>query len=67
MIWRTLLLALSGMVLAIAASAHDGMDAWYRSLLATDGTSCCNMRDCSPVDARLKSGVWGGRLLWRGC
>lgn len=60
MIRRTLLLALSGMGLAIAASAHDGghLDQWYRSLQAADGTSCCNMRDCAPAEARLKAGVW---------
>lgn len=61
MIWRALLLSLSGVVIAIAASAHDGataVDLWYRSLQAPDGTSCCSMRDCSPVDARIVDGKW---------
>jgi len=43
------------------AAAHEGMDplaAWYRSLTTVDGKSCCSMRDCGPVEARLKESRW---------
>jgi hypothetical protein len=43
------------------AAAHEGMDplaAWYRSVTTVDGKSCCSMRDCGPVEARLKESRW---------
>lgn len=46
---------------ASGALAHEGdtqMDAWYRSLTTPAGYSCCNMRDCSPIEARLRDGHW---------
>lgn len=49
--------------LAIGAVAygHDGSDplsAWYRTLNAEDGTSCCSMMDCAPTQARIRDGHW---------
>ena len=47
--------------MAEIAMAHEGSDplaAWYRSLTAADGKSCCSMRDCAPAEARMKEGGW---------
>jgi hypothetical protein len=53
---------LVGVLLRVqAAWGHDGnaqMDQWYRSLVAPDGTSCCNMKDCAPIEARIRDGQW---------
>jgi hypothetical protein len=48
-------------VLIAAARAHEGEDAlaaWYRSLIAPDGKSCCTTRDCAPAEARLVGDHW---------
>jgi hypothetical protein len=51
---------------AATAMAHEGTDplaAWYRSLIAADGKSCCSMRDCAPTEARMNEGGWEVLIL----
>jgi hypothetical protein len=51
---------LAGLVAAAPAQAHD----WYTGLMNRQGVSCCNDRDCHPVDScRLSSGAEGIHVL----
>lgn len=50
------LVLFAGPVLAHPKS--DPLAEWYSSLRANDGSSCCDLRDCSPSDARLSDGAW---------
>lgn len=68
--WVIVVVALSaflfGVVLAAThAYAHDGdqpLAQWYRSLQAPTGESCCNMKDCQPVDARINGDHWEAKV-----
>jgi hypothetical protein len=53
-------------------SAHghagdDDLSAWYRSLQTPSGASCCNMTDCSPVEAEIRGDHWEAKIdgEWR--
>jgi hypothetical protein len=43
---------------------HDGSHAWYKTLRSPEGESCCNEKDCHPVDARfVEHGTVGSWVL----
>ncbi len=42
-------------------AGHDKFHQWYQGLRSPEGESCCNDKDCHPVDARY---VRGGEGLW---
>ena len=39
---------------------HDAFHSWYQGLRSPEGESCCNEKDCRPVDSRyvLAEGSW---------
>lgn len=41
---------------------HDAFHSWYRGLRSPEGDSCCNEKDCHPVDSRYAT-VDGARTL----
>lgn len=64
--FRTAILVAAGPLInaIVLAAPPDGADpnsplgAWYRSLQAPDGKSCCSIADCRPIDARLIGEHW---------
>jgi hypothetical protein len=64
--FRTAILVTAGALISavVLAAPPDGADpnsplgAWYRSLQAPDGKSCCSIADCRPTDARLVGEHW---------
>jgi hypothetical protein len=42
------------------AGGHDRFHYWYRGLKTPEGDSCCNEKDCHPVDSRYApaDGKW---------
>jgi hypothetical protein len=50
--------ALSGAGLtAQTRDGHDAFHSWYQGLRSPEGDSCCNEKDCHPVDARYVEGA----------
>ena len=52
-------LSASGAI-AQASDGHGQFHYWYRGLKSPEGESCCNEKDCRPVDSRyvLAEGSW---------
>ena len=42
---------------------HDAFHSWYQGLRSPEGDSCCNSKDCHPVDSRYAEGADGERIL----
>ena len=43
-------------VMAQAESGHETFHRWYQGLKSPEGESCCNEKDCHPVDSRYVAG-----------
>src|SRR5262249_28052671 len=50
------------------AGGHDEFHSWYRGLKSPEGDSCCNEKDCHPVDSRYvtANGAWTLEISIRG-
>jgi len=57
--------ALSSAVSATAQTHgdHDTFHSWYRSLRSPEGDSCCNEKDCHPVEHQYVEAPDGGWIL----
>lgn len=58
----TLCLAAAGALSATGLAAqtrggHDAFHSWYQGLKSPEGDSCCNEKDCHPVDSRYVEGA----------
>jgi hypothetical protein len=42
---------------------HDAFHSWYQGLKSPEGDSCCNEKDCHPVDSRHVEGAPGEWIL----
>jgi hypothetical protein len=49
-------------VMGQIAGGHDEFHYWYKGLKSPEGDSCCNEKDCHPVDSRYAT-VDGARTL----
>ncbi len=45
-----------------ARNGHDQFHEFYRGLRSPEGESCCNAKDCHPVDGRFVADGVGGRF-----
>jgi hypothetical protein len=44
-------------VTAQTRDGHDAFHSWYQGLRSPEGDSCCNEKDCHPVDSRYVEGA----------
>ncbi|HYM01710.1 MAG TPA: hypothetical protein VET85_02125 [Stellaceae bacterium] len=48
---------------AQSRGGHDAFHWWYQTLKSPEGESCCNAKDCHPVDSRYLEGPAGDWTL----
>jgi len=50
-------------LMAANRDGHDAFHTWYQGLRSPEGESCCNEKDCHPVDYRYVAGADGAWML----
>jgi hypothetical protein len=50
-------------LMAQSRSGHDAFHEFYRGLKSPEGESCCNEKDCHPVESRFRQDQGGGFTL----
>lgn len=48
---------------AETSGGHDAFHGWYETLKSPEGESCCNAKDCHPVNSRYVEGSAGDWIL----